>query len=716
MPIRLRSLLAALGAVALATTLFAVGLVPIVAAASPARLATQVTDQAGVLDGRTAEIQAALDALLKDHDVQLFVDVVDTTGSLTATDFADRTAAASSLGGNDALLVVAIEDRSNAIWIADSLAPRLTDPEQSAVLSDTLEPSLRGGDYAAALVATAEALGAAAADDGGVGGVGGGGGGGGNGGGGATVAPPTIDTSGISTALTLIFGVILLALGVGLAALWLERRRAAQLSIEERDRRTRDLARQANAGLVSVDDRIRDADQEVGFVQAEFGDDEATPLQTAVAAAREELRAAFVVRQKLDDDQPEDQPTREAMLREIVDRTGRAAAALDAQAAHIEELRGFERNAPTVLASLRQPLEEQSQRLPTVEATLSGLGRYAPSAIASVKGNVVEAGKGITGARAALDEASTAIAASDTRTAARALSTAQQGIGGARALLDAVESVAAQIRDSEAKLGDELAAAQRDLADARRLATAGATGPAAAGSASPGPAGATEPHATALSAAAASLHAAQQAAAATPLDPLAAMRLATAAHRAATETLAAVRHEAEEQAKLVAAVDASLMTARREIDRVQQFIATRAHGVGREARTRLAAAEDALQRAAAERDSDLTAALADARRADQLADQASDLAAGDFGRFDVGRGGGGGADIGGAILGGIIGGILSGGMRGGGGWGGSSWGGPFGGGGGGGGGGGWGGGGHSIGGGGFGGGGGGGGHSVGGRW
>lgn len=709
MPIRIRTVLAALAALALTTTLLGVGLAAIVVAASPSRLATQVTDQAGVLDGRTAEIEAALDALLRDHDVQLFVDVVDTTGSLTATEFADQTASASSLGGNDAVLVVALTDRSHAIWIADALSPRLTDAELNAVLSDTLEPKLRGGDYPAALVATAGALGTAAADDGG---GGGGGGGGGNDGGGIAVTPPAIDTSGIGMVLTTVFGVMLLALGVALLVLWLQRRRAARLSIEERDRRTRDLARQANAGLVSVDDRIRSADQEVGFVQAEFGDDEAAPLQAAVATAREELRAAFVVRQQLDDDQPEDPPTREKMLHEIVDRTGRAAAALDAQATRIEQLRGFERNAPAILSSLRQPLDEQSQRQSAVEATVASLGHYAPSAIAPIRGNVVEAGKGLTGARAALEQVASAIAAGDTRTAARALATAQHGIGGAKALFDAVESTATQIHDTEAKLGDELAAAQRDLADARNLAVGPGSGSPGAASPTPGPA---NPHAAALSAATANLQAAQQAAAATPLDPLAAMRLATAARRSSAETLATVRHEAEEQAKLLAALDASLATARSEIDRVQQFISTRSHGVGREPRTRLAAAEDALQRAAAERDTDPTAALADARRADQLADQAYDLAAGDFGRFDAGRGGSGGADIGGAILGGIIGGILSGGMRGGGGWGGSSWGGPFGGGGGGVGGGGWGGGGHSIGGGGFGGGGGGG-HSVGGRW
>ena len=65
------------------------------------------------------------------------------------------------------------------------------------------------------------------------------------------------------------------------------------------------------------------------------------------------------MRQRLDDDQPEDPPTREAMLREIIDRTGRAKAALDAQNDRIEALRNLERNALTILASLEAPLAAQ---------------------------------------------------------------------------------------------------------------------------------------------------------------------------------------------------------------------------------------------------------------------------------------------------------------------------------------------------------------------
>jgi len=704
---------------------------PVARAAAPTRLETQVTDQSGVLDAAgVASVSSALDALLHDHDVQLFVAFVDTTDGLTATEFADETAKESSLGGNDALLLVAIKDRSDAIWVSDALAPRLTDTELNSVISDTLGPGLRSGDFAKATVETADAIGQAAAADGG--GTGGGGTGGGGGGGTDIPGVPESNGSAIVTVLATALGVVLVALGLGVLALWLLRRRAVTRDAEERDRRTGALARDANAALIGMDDRLKTADQETGFVEAEFGSEEAVPFRDAVTRAREELRAAFVVRQKLDDDQPEDPPTREAMLHEIVDRCQRAAAALDAQSARIENLRNLERNAPAILASLDGPLAAQEARLDGAQSTIGDLGRYAPSASASITGNVAEARKGLAGAQAAMDKARTALASSDSRGAARALQTAQSGIAGAKSLVDGIEAAAAAIRDAEAKVAGELTAAGHDLDDARAAARRDG-GDGDPGARDPGP------HAAEIAAATEALEAANRAAAATPSDPVAAYRLATAARRASAQVLAAVRRDAEEHRKLLAGLAATIDSASREIDRSEAFITTRLHGVGRQPRTRLAAAHDALDRANAERGADAAAALADARRAQQLAEEAYDLASDQFGQFDSGSPGGrsggaaSGSDLGGAILGGIIGSILGGGMRGGGGgggWGGSPWGsqgpfggndggggGIFGGGGGGFGGDGWGGGGHSVGGGGFGGGGGGGGgHSVGGRW
>ena len=52
---------------------------------------------------------------------------------------------------------------------------------------------------------------------------------------------------------------------------------------EERDRKTGALAREANSLLISSDERIRDAAQEVDFVEAQYGPAEVEPLRQAVS-------------------------------------------------------------------------------------------------------------------------------------------------------------------------------------------------------------------------------------------------------------------------------------------------------------------------------------------------------------------------------------------------------------------------------------------------
>jgi len=679
---------------ALIAAVLALVVAPIALAASPPRLEGFVTDQVDVLGGERDAVEAALGDLLGDHGVQLFVLFVDTTEDLTVTEFADETARLNSLGADDALLVVAIEDRTDAIWISDRLDDAVTDAELDSIITGTLEPGLRDGDFAGATIATALALGDAAAPvpvitPGPTAS--------------ATEAPSGGGGGGIDIDVGLILGLLLLAGGIVIVAGWLLSRVGARREAEERDRQTGKLAREANSMLIAIDERTRTADQEAGFVEAEFGEDEARPFRTAIGEAREELRAAFGVRQKLDDAEPEDQPTRIAMLNEIVERCRRAGAALDRQAARIDELRNLEHNAPAILAGLPAQVEVQEGRLPAAGTTLADLGRYAEPAWSAVKGNVAEAGKGLVGARAAIERGLAAIGKGDAPAAAREIVTAQDGIAGATALLDGVDKLATAVREDDARLADELRAAASDLADAR------AAVPAATGSA-------PSPHEAALAAAEESLRSASTAAAAVPLDPRGAYRLAAAARRGAGEVLAAARRDAAQQAQLASALQASLASARTDVDRAADFIATRRSGVGRRARTRLAEAERLLESAVGLRGSDPKAAMDHAREAERRAEEAYSLAAADFDGWNQGGPSptrGGGSDIAGAILGGIIGGILSGGGRGGG-WGGSPWG-SSGGGRSGGGGGGWGGaGGHSRGGG-FGGGSGGG-HSRGGRW
>lgn len=680
-------------------------------AADVPRLQGAITDLTGELSGATGEIESALDSVLADAGVQVFVLFVQTTDELTATDFVDEAARVNSLGGDDALILVALQDRTDAIWVSNALP--ITDAEINEVIVGALEPGLRDGDFPGAVIAAAQALGRAATDvpppletdpvD--------------PGGPVATVPPVTPPGGDGGTGLGLLglVGLLLLGLGVVSVVVWGASRVASWRDAEERDRRTGRLARDANARLIAMDDRIRAADQETGFVDAQFGAEEATPLRAAVAAAKAELGGAFEIRQRLDDDQPEDPPTRERMLNDIIERLGRAGAALDAQAVRIDELRNLDREAPSILATLPALVAAEEARLPAAAAMLHDLrARYAEPAWAAIRGNVEEATKGLAGARAAIERGTAAVAAGGTGAGgpARQIVIAQQGIAGARGLIDAIDAAARTIRETEATLGDQLDAAAKDI-DAARAAVPRER-----------PVD-TPPRDSEFDAAEAALRTARAAARAVPPEPMGAGRAAATAARLATQLLATVRADAEQQARFVAALETTFRAAHAEVDRAADFIATRSGGVGRRARTRLAEAERLLDIAEAARERDPKQAMADAKRADDLAGEAYSLASTDFARWDQRRGGGGGggsdgSQIAGAILGGIIGGILSGGGRRGGGWGGSPWGSSGGSFPGGGSGGGWGGGGHSGGGGfgGFGGGGsgGGGGHSQGGRW
>ena len=107
-----------------------------------------VTDSAGVLDGDVAEVEAAIDRTLDEHNVQVFVLFVNTTGDVPMADYAEQTAATNSLGVDDALLPVAMDDRTDYIWVSDGLD--ITDDELDTILTEELEPRLRDGDEAAA--------------------------------------------------------------------------------------------------------------------------------------------------------------------------------------------------------------------------------------------------------------------------------------------------------------------------------------------------------------------------------------------------------------------------------------------------------------------------------------------------------------------------------------------------------------------------------------
>jgi uncharacterized membrane protein YgcG len=629
--LRLSAVLVALAALAL------VGAPALAAAQDVPRLDAPVTDLAGVMsneDRQTAE--AAISELLATGEAQLFALIVDTTGDLTATEYADEVAIANSLGGDDALVVISVEDRSYATWASDALA--LSDDEIDRV-GIAMESALRGSDWGGAIAASADTLGAVVGP-----------------------APAPSPSGGASGVLSTLLALALVTAGGILLWQWWRGRRGAQQAAEERDRRTGRLARDANALLIETDELIRDNEQELGFVEAQFGAEAVEGFRKALETARAELQAAFRIRQQLDDGQPDTPPTREKMLTEIVERSNRAQALLEEQTARFQQLRDLERRAPEVLT-------EQEAKVGSVEGLLAGgtetlrlMERESPGTARQLSGNVVEARKRLALASHAITEGRAALDRDDRSAAARAAQASQDTVAQAAALLDAIDRGAEALRTAAQQLDAQLTTARADVAAAREAAERNG-----------------DPTLAALATdALARLQEAEAMRWGPDRDLVAAYQLAKEAEAEADRVIAEVRAGEERRAKERASADAALRAAEISLARAADFVSVRRAVVGREARTRLAEAERSLQAAAALRETDPPQAATQAARAAQLANDAYRLASEDFAREErrggsvviggrpYGTGSGWGSDMTGAIIGSIIGSILSGGGRGGG--------------------------------------------------
>src|SRR5450759_807244 len=328
-------------------------------AASPQRIAAQVTDDVGAVSGGAGSVQPALDDLQRAANVQLWVWFTDTTGGLSAADFATQTAKLNGFGGNDLLLVLAMTDRAYGYWKSDAIP--LSNTRLDSILSADLEPGLRSGENGAAIVATAAGIRDA---------IGGSTGGQGatpapvatssTGGGAGTGAPASGGGSPLGTLLTVLLVVAFIA-SLGWWFLYGRKRPAGDGAAgaagagtaggrvdDIAAMKTPDLETLANQALVQTDDAVRDREQELGFAQAQFGDDEVAPFQAVIVDAKADLAAAFKLRQQLDDAIPEDAATHRHMLEELVRGCRRAQARLDSVKDEFERLREIEAKAPQI--------------------------------------------------------------------------------------------------------------------------------------------------------------------------------------------------------------------------------------------------------------------------------------------------------------------------------------------------------------------------------
>jgi hypothetical protein len=617
-------------ALLLAPLLAFVLLAPSVQAQQPPRLDSRVVDQTGSLSGGDIErVEEAFQDVEDADGVQVFGLFVRTTGSTPAPQYAEQVAQANGLGGNDAIILVALDDRRDAVWVGPSL-DEISDDEIDEVITEHIEPRLQESEWAEALIEGAQALGDA--QTGSLGGSG-------------ASAP------GGST-LTVIIAISVVALGGYFIwrALGGRGRKPAQQpgqagapAAPPRD--IEDLAREANTLLVETDEDVRQNEQELAFAEAQFGGAEAEPFRKVLADARTSLREAFTLRQQLDDHEPEPEAERRQMLEEIIARCTQAESVMAEQREHFQALRNLEREAPQLLDSLPASIDAVEGGIPAVEAQFERVDHEAPLSAQAVAGNAVEARKRLAAAREFV-AAGRAALPDDRSNAARNVRAAQEAVSQATALLDAITKLAALLEEAHERLDPLRADVQADLATARELLGD-----------VPEPALHTR-----LSAVEASL----QSHGDREHDVIAEYRRLQEVDSAANALVAAATEGAQRREREVTALRHALRNAETRVDRAAAFIEGRRAGVGRVPRTRLREAEHQLDRAHQLVDADPPAALEAANRANELAEQAYELARDEFGDYDR-RAGGVWGDPGAMLTGMILGQIFGGGGRGGGG-------------------------------------------------
>ncbi len=563
-------------------------------------LQSAVTDQTGVLAGREAAIQDALQQLFESSGIQLYVLFVPTTGDMSIGDYA-AAVGDQDLGSRDALLVVALQDHTDNVSVGSGLSDRVSQTSLDRLRTSVLEPGLASGDYAGAVLSTVKSLqdvfGAPEP---------------------AVTPPPSQPAQPAqSSGDALIFLVILVALiAVVVGAAWLVGRiralRAERQAAFEEAKTQEQLGRQANKLLIKTDDDLRDAEQELGFAEAEFGSDQAKPLHLALDGAHEELKAAFAIGQKLDDSEPETPEQRRAMIQEIIDHCTKAEQVVAQQSAELAHLRDLERNAGDVLGRLDGDLATAQAQLGDTTAAQVRLAHFADASTASVAGNVDKARDKIALAQERLAGGHKALADGQKSAAALAANEAQTALADATTLLTAVGNMADSLEQTATKLDTELKEAASDVEAAQAAVKPGGQP--------------TPPQA--LADAQSALSDAQAKAAGDRPDVLAAFQSATQAHTLADKILADVREEAAKRQRAYQGAQAAIAAADTGVSRVRDYISgnRRSQDIGRAARNRLAEAERHLAQAKAVLEQDSANALSEANTAGQLANEAYALA------------------------------------------------------------------------------------------
>ena len=397
--------------------------------------------------------------------------------------------------------------------------------------------------------------------------------------------------------LLLVGGVIAVAIGVARSSRRnrLAAQQAAQVDAESAAR----AAQEANRQLLSADEQVRTATDELNYARAQFGLSSTDEFARAIEAGKAAVSRGFSAQGQMNSATLPAEQLRlaTAIMRDL----GANMNPLSAIQASFATKRAEQASLPERIAEARERLAEELTDLERAKSELASISALYPAQmLASLQDNPEQASALLTSARTALDTAE-ASASTDRAHAASALDTALRALTMANHQTDAIFSAKSDLDAIRDRLVAAISSISSDITDVNELHTDPAVfNPMVA-----------DAHAAIAEA---------QAALANTGDPLAALehlRMSEATLDAALEPLR-TKEEAYEKAR--AAAEAQVSLAESAVSQAQRYVQGRRGAIDLELRSTLNNAEAALSTAHRLLEDDPESASSHAMNARALAD------------------------------------------------------------------------------------------------
>nr|WP_315303881.1 TPM domain-containing protein [Schaalia odontolytica] len=397
--------------------------------------------------------------------------------------------------------------------------------------------------------------------------------------------------------LLLVGGVIAIAIAVARSSRRnrLAAQQAAQVDAESAAR----AAQEANRQLLSADEQVRTATDELNYARAQFGLSSTDEFARAIEAGKAAVSRGFSAQGQMNSATLPAEQLRlaTAIMRDL----GANMNPLSAIQASFATKRAEQASLPERIAEARERLAEELTDLERAKSELASISALYPAQmLASLQDNPEQASALLTSARTALDTAE-ASASTDRAHAASALDTALRALTMANHQTDAIFSAKSDLDAIRDRLVAAISSISSDITDVNELHTDPAVfNPMVA-----------DAHAAIAEA---------QAALANTGDPLAALehlRMSEATLDAALEPLR-TKEEAYEKAR--AAAEAQISLAESAVSQAQRYVQGRRGAIDLELRSTLNNAEAALSTAHRLLEDDPESASSHAMNARALAD------------------------------------------------------------------------------------------------